>query len=348
MSNIKELKQRDKYNINIVEMLDTIVSVKQTKYIDLLLRVLENGATEDYKTTIIKELSTNFNADVEKLKKFTPLQLCVIYPFICNSFEDEKENTDEIKKLNRFFEYNEKGLVKNNDLMTYKTSKQILDEVAVIDEKLEEKRLEKEVIKLLDNEDWLVLKPLTFEASCKYGANTTWCTTTKNEPKYFKQYTKDAILIYSMNKKTGYKVATHYNFKDEELSFWNEADKKVESASTKLPNDIISIIRDECVFNSNKKSNESIFLSKNGKIKNKIEQAIERESIIDNSYFGDMYGVETEEAPDEPSDEPALNEYAIPSNSYITGDIGRGESIYNNIPPNPYEERRISELLRKF
>jgi len=309
MSNIKELKQRDKYNINIVDMLDTIVSVKQTKYIELLLRILENGATEDYKTSILKELKRGFNADVEKLKKFTPLQLCVIYPFICNSFEDEKDNTDELGKINRFFEYNEKGLVKNNDLMTYKTSKQILDEVAKIDEKLEEKRLEKEIVKLFDTDEWLVLKPLTYEASRKYGATTEWCTTNKNEPKYFKQYTKDAILIYSMNKKSGYKVATHYNFKDEELTFWNENDKKIDSASTKLPIEIISLIRQECILNSNKKSNEAIFLSKNSKIKNKIENAIERENEIDDEIV--------EEGNDEPMAAPvldALDSYYRPYN----------------------------------
>lgn len=329
MSNIKDLKLKDKYNINIVDMLDTIVSVKQTKYVELLLRILENGATEDYKTAIIKELSTNFNADVEKLKKYTPLQLCVVYPFICNSFEDENEKIEDIHKINRFFEYNEKGLVKNNDLMTYKTTKQILEEVAVIDEKLEEKKLEKEIVKLYETDEWLVLKPLTYEASRKYGATTEWCTTTKNEPKYFKQYTKDSILIYSINKKNGYKVATHYNFKDEDLSFWNENDKKVDSASTKLTNEIISLIREECIFNPNKKSNESIFISRNSKIKNKIENAIERESIVDTSDFGEI------------NNAPALK-------NYYSGGIGNGGNIYNDIPEQPYEDRGISKMLNIF
>ncbi len=73
------------------------------------------------------------------------------------------------------------------------------------------------------------------------------------------------------------------------------------------------------IFNTNKKSNESIFISKNGKIKNKIEQAIGRESFLDTSDLENEV-----EAPDV---EPALN-------TYLTGEIGmgRGENIYNNIP----------------
>ena len=44
---------------------------------------------------------------------------------------------------------------------------------------------------------------MTYEASCKYGAGTRWCTTMANEPRYFNQYGKgaDQALYYIILKK---------------------------------------------------------------------------------------------------------------------------------------------------
>lgn len=291
MSQISKLKEADKYNINIVDIINTLVSVKQTKYVELLLRILENGATENLKTAFLKDISDRFKVNIEDFKKYTPLQVCVIYPFICKSFEDDDENIEEFHEINKFFTYNERGLVTNKDLMTYKSTSDILSEVKIIDDKLEEKKLEKEIIKLLDTDEWLVLKPLTYSASKKYGATTKWCTTNEKEDKYFKKYTKEGVLIYSINRKTGYKVATYYALDGSEFSFWNEKDEKIESATTKLSNEIISIIRDECL-SPNVKSNESIYIKKNNKIKNKVELAIERENDISDIYNNLPFGEE--------------------------------------------------------
>jgi hypothetical protein len=53
---------------------------------------------------------------------------------------------------------------------------------------------------LIENDDFLLLRPKTFEGSNKYGANTRWCTTGRNGS-YFSNYTKTSYLFYLVSKK---------------------------------------------------------------------------------------------------------------------------------------------------
>ena len=70
--------------------------------------------------------------------------------------------------------------------------------------------------KLYEDSNILIVKPLTYEASCKYGSGTRWCTTMANTPTYFNQYTSghDQSLYYVILKKFDrsnkfYKIAIH-------------------------------------------------------------------------------------------------------------------------------------------
>jgi hypothetical protein len=105
--------------------------------------------------------------------------------------------------------------------------------------------LEKFVIKLYDENDWLIIKPLTYESSCKYGAGTKWCTASTNEEYQYHNYTRRGILIYAMNRKTGVKVAAFKNLDSDhqrETSFWNAVDERLDSSECKLPSHILDII----------------------------------------------------------------------------------------------------------
>jgi hypothetical protein len=87
----------------------------------------------------------------------------------------------------------------------------------------------------------------------KYGASTKWCTTSEGG-KYFANYSKWGILIYCLNKKTGYKFASFKNLdrdRDNEFSFWNPADSKIDPLDTiEIPTEILAIIRKEVNTNS--------------------------------------------------------------------------------------------------
>jgi len=78
------------------------------------------------------------------------------------------------------------------------------------------------VKKIYEDSNILIVKPLTYEASCKYGSGTKWCTTMANTPTYFDQYTSgnDQALYYVILKKFDrsnkfYKIAIHKKIGEE-------------------------------------------------------------------------------------------------------------------------------------
>ena len=54
----------------------------------------------------------------------------------------------------------------------------------------------KEYQKLYDTDDYLLVAPLTHNASCKYGANTKWCTTNKDSDEMFDEHIIGGTLVY--------------------------------------------------------------------------------------------------------------------------------------------------------
>jgi hypothetical protein len=81
----------------------------------------------------------------------------------------------------------------------------------------------------------------------KYGANTKWCTTTESGM-YYARYASRGILIYNINKKTGYKVACFKNLDpnhDNEFSWWDVTDRKIEALESEAPSTVLEAIRNE-------------------------------------------------------------------------------------------------------
>jgi len=88
------------------------------------------------------------------------------------------------------------------------------------------------VKKLFEDKNILIVRPLTYEASCKYGSGTRWCTTMANQPSYFKSHTSDDqalyyIILKNFNRDNKfYKIAIHktpnnetwYDSTDERMS----------------------------------------------------------------------------------------------------------------------------------
>jgi hypothetical protein len=83
-------------------------------------------------------------------------------------------------------------------------------------------------------------------SSKKYGSNTKWCTTQETNPEYFTKYTAKGVLIYCINKVTGYKVASFYSLdkNDPEFSYWNQKDTRIDSTDSELTLELIGMIRD--------------------------------------------------------------------------------------------------------
>jgi hypothetical protein len=74
--------------------------------------------------------------------------------------------------------------------------------------------------------EWKVVIPKTHAASCYFGRNTEWCTTTKDDPKYFDEHSKDGPLYIILQKKTN----TRWQFHFESAQFMDENDEAINIA----------------------------------------------------------------------------------------------------------------------
>ena len=66
----------------------------------------------------------------------------------------------------------------------------------------QEEKSKKESEKLYEDDRFLIIRPLSHTSSCYYGANTKWCTTTRDNDDYFNKYTSKGKLYYIIDKKS--------------------------------------------------------------------------------------------------------------------------------------------------
>ena len=243
MSRIKELRTNEDYSLNIVSILEMFSPEGKSKYTETLLRMMKNTPNlKEHSKEIKLVLLEKFPfMEKSKLDLMSDVQLMLMYKFIDGLF-----NFEDLQKYRKFCEYNERNLIEENDLTKYKSFDQMIAAMGVAEMKVEEKELETQVIKIHEDVEWLLIRPLTFKSSCKYGANTKWCTTTEHNQEYYNKYAKRGVLIYCINKKNGYKVAAFYSLdkNEPEFSYWNQKDNRIDSTESQLTLELIGFIRD--------------------------------------------------------------------------------------------------------
>jgi hypothetical protein len=243
MSRIKELRTNEDYNLNIVSILEMFSPEGKSKYTETLLRMMKNTPNLKEHTKEIKMVLIDKFPFMEKSKLdlMSDIQLMLVYKFIDGFF-----NIEDLQKYRKFCEYNERNLIEESDLSKYKSFDQMIAAMGVAEMKAEEKELETQVIKIHEDSEWLMVRPLTFKSSCKYGANTKWCTTTEHNQEYYNKYARKGVLVYCINKKNGYKVAAFYSLdkNEPEFSYWNQKDTRIDSTDSQLPLELIGFIRD--------------------------------------------------------------------------------------------------------
>jgi hypothetical protein len=262
MSRIKELKINPDNNLNLVEVLQMICPEGKTKYVELLLRLTKNTKNLDRFVEEIREnLKNSLELTDDAMDQFTPFQLLMAYRFLDQSF-----NFSDLKLYKKFCEYNERGLISNNDLTRFSSFEDIMTATGMAEMRANEKDLEKQIKVIYSDDEWVVLRPLTYHSSLKYGSSTKWCTSSENNPDYFLRYVKRGILLYMINKVNGLKVACFKSLdnSEPEFSFWNQIDARIDSMESGLPTFIMEVIRDE--VNTNSVTNYSL-LSDEDKIK---------------------------------------------------------------------------------
>ncbi len=242
MSRIKQIKTSPENNINLFKLFSFLVPDNKDKYTETLLRIVKKTPGIDNHLKEIKErLYSEFEISPNSLDELETFELLFFYRIL------DMFNISDLKSFKKFCELNERGLIKQNDLSRYSSFDDILNSLSIAEMISDHKELEKQVKIVFEDDEWLLIRPLTYLSSKKYGSNTKWCTTTENNPEYFLKYSKKGVLIYCINKKTGYKVASFYSLdkNDPEFSFWNQKDSRIDSLDTELTDELRKIIYNE-------------------------------------------------------------------------------------------------------
>ena len=90
--------------------------------------------------------------------------------------------------------------------------------------KEQEREAKKQAERIFESGDVLVIRALTHNASCYFGAGTRWCTAGQ-QPDYFNKYTKDGKLYYFIDKSNRRQKVALY-VKDRDPSVFDAADKE--------------------------------------------------------------------------------------------------------------------------
>ena len=247
MSKIETLKQQNKLlSLSVIDALDIVLP--KSKYVEMAVNMIKNherfnrNTDNEQRDSICDHITREYGTSKEDLDRLTNIEMIRIYNVLDNIPHDVRS------ALKSFIPLNERGLIDNRDTTSYKDVQDVLKQVALAEFKAISKELEKQIHKIYEDDNWLILRPLSRESSMKYGAGTKWCTAAEFDDYQYWNYTGRGILIYTINKKTGQKVATFKNLSpdhDRELSFWNEIDTRIDSYEANLPQDIMNYIFEE-------------------------------------------------------------------------------------------------------
>lgn len=69
-------------------------------------------------------------------------------------------------------------------------------------QKEKERGAKNESDRIYEDNKFLIVQPYTHGASCYYGRNTKWCTTSKGDTRYFDKYSDEGNLYYIIDKKS--------------------------------------------------------------------------------------------------------------------------------------------------
>jgi hypothetical protein len=156
----------------------------------------------------------------------------------------EHFSSDTYSTLKEFMNYMDKGQIDNKDISNYKDLDDVRGAVTLASIKEYSKDLENQIIKEYEDEKWVAVRPLTFSASAKYGSSTRWCTTYQREKQYFEKYWRKGILVYFINKQSGYKFAGFKGLNgDAEFSFWNAEDSRIDYLDVNADDYLFPIVR---------------------------------------------------------------------------------------------------------
>ena len=185
------------------------------KFIGILLK---EGRKEDLKkkySTKFNEQDLEFILNISDLKDFNHKYTDFVLKNTDGSKELDTDKLEYLIDLIKDFDKYQSQLTKK-DINQYVSLNDFEKVILFIRGKNKEKELEKQVDKIYEDDKFLVIKPKSEEASCKYGSNTKWCVTSKGSGYFGKYTTGRQSLYFIINKakstnKNYSKVAIHFD-----------------------------------------------------------------------------------------------------------------------------------------
>jgi hypothetical protein len=216
MSRLDRLKeQHPDLNVSIIDIISYLDPTDSYKYIEFLIK--------------------NFKRDSQYYSPNKEEFMGYMGVFLFGS--------GEIEALNEFERHSKANRIKIKDISQYSNFLELNESVVLAQEIENRKKIEKEILKIHEDDTWFILTPLSFEASQAYGANTKWCVT---QEKYWNQYLTTHRLIYVLNKKTDTKIAFSRDFSKEKFQAWDQLDKEVDPMFIDfIPDELFLKIRKE-------------------------------------------------------------------------------------------------------
>jgi len=119
------------------------------------------------------------------------------------SYQKPKTTRELIKYVNEFDKLLPYMEIK--DIFHYQNAwVGLVNAIGIAQEKKTDREFKREehIQVVVENDDYLLLRPITHKGSLKYGANTKWCTASKHNESTFTNYVRGGYLFYLIRKKT--------------------------------------------------------------------------------------------------------------------------------------------------
>ena len=246
MSRLDELKkQYPELNVTMFDMMNKLDTSKSYKYLPLFCKIFGQKFNpkkfwhkDDYSSSMLEIQSILINKGIST-DGLNDGEMYYMANYLAEHFSSDTYST-----LKEFMDYMDKGQIDNKDISNYKDLDDVRGAVTLASIKEYTKDLENQIIKEYEDEKWVAVRPLTFSASAKYGSSTRWCTTYQREKQYFEKYWRKGILVYFINKQSGYKFAGFKGLNgDAEFSFWNAEDSRIDYLDVNADDYLFPIVR---------------------------------------------------------------------------------------------------------
>ena len=209
MSRLEKIKeQHPELNVTIIDLLASMDPTDSYKYLEFL----------------VKKLKDYYQEEKDQLGLHIAIDLI---------------GTENTKTLNEYERHCKAKRVQRNDITKIETWKEMEYEVKLAEKIEEQKKIEKQVHKILDNDDFTILVPLSYESCKLYGSNTKWCITQEN---HWKGYSSKYIILFVIDKKTNKKIAISRRIGEKIIDAWDEEDVQISPLLLNLPHQIMDVI----------------------------------------------------------------------------------------------------------